>query len=65
MFNISEGDVNDCENLGTSTRCTMYVMLDDRVIEDAVALFQTVGLLAINDFHLALHDVDELLALVG
>ena len=40
-------------------------MFYDGIVENAVALLQRVSLLAIDDFHLALHDVDELLALVG
>ena len=43
----------------------MHVVLHNGVVEDTVALFQVVGLLAIDNLHLALHHVDELLTLVG
>ena len=43
----------------------MYVVLHDRVVEDGVALFQRIFLLAIHNLNLALHHVDEFLTLVG
>ena len=43
----------------------MYVVLHDGVVENRVTLFQVVGLLAIDNLYLALHDVDELLTLVS
>ena len=62
---VLEWDVNYCENLSTLARGTMNVVLDDRVVEDAIALFQGVGILAIDHLYLALHDVDEFLTLMG
>ena len=62
---LLEGDIDNCQNFCTLAGGTMHMMFHDGIVENAVALLQRVSLLAIDDFHLALHDVDELLALVG
>ena len=62
---VLKRNIHYCENLSRLAWSTMNVVLDDRVVEDAVALFQSVGLLAIDNLNLALHDVDKLLTFVG
>ena len=43
----------------------MYMVLHYRIVINAVALVEVVGFLAVFDFHLTAHDVDEFFALVS
>ena len=53
MFNALKWNVNYSQDLGALAWCTMHVVVHDAVVEDRVALFQVVGLLAIDNLHLA------------
>ena len=64
MFNELKWYVNYCQNLCTLARGTVYVVLYNRVVENAVALFQGVGLFTIHNLYFTLHHVDKLLTLV-
>ena len=64
MFKELKWYVNYCQNLCTLARGTVYVVLYNRVVENAVALFQGVGLFTIHNLYFTLHHVDKLLALV-
>ena len=65
MFNALKWNVNYCENLCRLAGSAVYVMVHDAVVENRVALFQVVGLLALDNLYLALHHVDELFTFVG
>ena len=65
MFNVSERDINQCENLGRLTRSAVQMVLHDRIVIDTVTFLQRVFLLAVFHFHFTLHHVDELLTLVS
>ena len=56
--------IDNGQYLGGLSLISVYVMGDDGVVVDAVALFEQVRVLAVADFHRALHHHDELFAFV-
>ena len=59
-----ERNIHYCKNLRRLSRSTMYVVLHDGVVEDAVALLQGIGILAVDNFYFSLHHIDKLLTLM-
>lgn len=56
--------VDDCQYFGDLSLISVYVMGNDGVVVDAVSFFEQVSVLAVADFHSALHHHDEFFAFV-
>ena len=60
-----ERDINHSQNLCRLAWGAMNVVLHNAVVEYRVTLKKRIGFLAIDNLHLTLHHIDELLTLMG